>query len=111
MCVGPLLICLEQSTDVVMQCNHFNIGSLMQTGISLIGNGQAPVQKYWNDLLKYIQQDKIHPLHMVTHWFKLEDMEMVYDLFNKRKPNIQKVFIQTKFSAPPAPGTPTLAVL
>jgi len=92
-------------------CNHFNIGSLMETGIHLAGNGQAPVQKYWNLLLKYIQEGKIHPLHMVTHRFKLEDMETVYDLFNKREMGIQKVFIQTKFSAPPAPGAPALSDL
>lgn len=83
----------------------------METGIHLAGNGQAPVQKYWNDLLKLIQQEKIHPLHMVTHRFKLEDMETVYSLFNRREPSIQKVFIQTKFSKPPAPGTPTLSAL
>ena len=83
----------------------------METGIRLHGNGQAPVQKYWEDLLKYIQQGKIHPLHMVTHRFKLEDMETVYDLFNKRDPGMQKVFIQTKFSAPPAPGAPVLSEL
>ncbi|KAJ5865863.1 hypothetical protein N7534_000416 [Penicillium rubens] len=92
-------------------CNHFNIGSLMETGIHLAGNGQAPVQKYWNDLLRYIQQDQIHPLHMVTHRFKLEDMETVYDLFNKRDPGMQKIFVQTKFSAPPAPGAPALTIL
>ena len=102
---------VKHYTDVAMQCNHFNIGSLMQTGIRLTGNGQAPVQKYWKDLLKYIQQEKIHPLHMVTHRFKLEDMETVYDLFNKREPNMQKVFVQTKFSAPPAPGSPALTIL
>ena len=98
----------NNSPDVEMQCNRFNIGSLMETGIRLIGNGQAPVQKYWKDLLKHIQQEKIHPLHMVTHRFKLEDMETVYDLFNKRDSGMQKVFVQTKFSAPPAPGAPAL---
>ncbi|CAL5869153.1 uncharacterized protein PFLUO_LOCUS3381 [Penicillium psychrofluorescens] len=92
-------------------CNHFNIGSLMETGIRLVGNGQSPVQKYWKDLLNYIQQDKIHPLHMVTHRYMLEDMETVYDLFNKRDLGMQKVFIQTKFSAPPSPGAPALTEL
>lgn len=92
-------------------CNHFNIGSLMETGIRLIGNGQAPVHKYWKDLLKYIQQEKIHPLHMVTHRFKLEDMEKIYDLFNKRELGMQKIFVQTKFSAPPASGAPALTEL
>lgn len=97
--------------DMAMQCNHFNIGSLMETGIRLHGNGQAPVQKYWKDLLKYIQQEKIHPYHMLTHRFKLEDMERVYELFNKRDPGMQKVFVQTKFSSPPAPGSPALSNL
>jgi threonine dehydrogenase-like Zn-dependent dehydrogenase len=96
---------------VAVQCNHFNIGALMETGVHLAGNGQAPVQKYWKDLLKYIQQEQIQPLHMVTHRFKLEDMEIVYDLFNKRDPGMQKVFIQTKFSARPSPGAPALTIL
>lgn len=92
------------------QCNHFNIGSMMQTGIHLCGNGQAPVQKYWDDLLRYIQEGKIHPEDMLSHRFKLEDMESVYDMFNKRE-GLQKVFIQTKFSPPPAAGTPALTVV
>ena len=96
---------------MAIQCNHFNIGSMMETGVHLAGNGQAPVQKYWHQLLKYIQQEQIHPLHMVTHRYKLEDMETVYDLFNKRNPGMQKVFVQTKFSAPPSPGAPALTVL
>jgi threonine dehydrogenase-like Zn-dependent dehydrogenase len=83
----------------------------MQTGIRLIGNGQAPVHKHWDHLLKLIQEDKIHPLDMVTHRFKIDDMEKVYHLFNKRETGLQKVFIQTKFSAPPSPGAPALTEL
>ncbi|OXV08061.1 hypothetical protein Egran_04172 [Elaphomyces granulatus] len=92
-------------------CNHFNIGALMQTGIRLIGNGQAPVHRYWEHLLSLIREDKIRPLDMVTHRFKLEDLETVYASFNRREPGMQKVFIQTKFSSPPAPGSPTLTEL
>jgi threonine dehydrogenase-like Zn-dependent dehydrogenase len=83
----------------------------MECGIKLHGNGQAPVQKYWKELLRYIQEDKIHPLDMVTHRFKLEDMEKVYDLFDKREQGMRKVFIQTRFSAPPSPGSRPLTVL
>jgi threonine dehydrogenase-like Zn-dependent dehydrogenase len=72
----------------------------MQAGIRLIGNGIAPVQKYWEHRLSLIRQDKIHPLDMVTHRFRLEDMEKVYALFNNREPGIQKVFIQIRFSSP-----------
>jgi threonine dehydrogenase-like Zn-dependent dehydrogenase len=83
----------------------------MQTGIRLIGNGQAPVHKYWDHLLKLIQEEKIKPLDMVTHRFKLDDMEKVYELFNKREPGLQKVFIQTRHSKPPSPGAPALTEL
>ncbi|OKL64150.1 hypothetical protein UA08_00335 [Talaromyces atroroseus] len=92
-------------------CNHFNIGSLMQTGIRLIGNGQAPIQKYWHHLLKLIQEDTIKPLDMVTHRFDISDMEKVYASFNKREHGLQKVFVQTRHSAPPAPGAPKLTKL
>jgi len=92
-------------------CNHFNIGSLMQTGVRLIGNGQAPVHKYWEHLLKLIQEEKIKPLDMVTHRFRLEDLEKVYARFNERETGLQKVFIQTRFSAPPSPGSPALTEL
>lgn len=93
------------------QCNHFNIGSMMETGVHLNGNGQCPVQKYWHELLTLIQQDKIHPLNMVTHRFDLKDMEKVYELFNQRAEGMQKIFVQTKFSAPRAPASPALTVL
>ncbi|OBT40298.1 hypothetical protein VE00_09654 [Pseudogymnoascus sp. WSF 3629] len=92
-------------------CNGFNIGSLMETGIRLIGNGQAPVVKYWEHLLTLIQEKKITPLSMVTHRFKLDEMEKVYELFNRRADGMQKIFVETKYSAPPAPGTPALTVL
>jgi len=83
----------------------------MQTGIRLIGNGQAPVQKYWEHLLQLIRQNKVDPLEMVTHRFRLEDMEKVYSLFDRREPGVQKVFIQTKNSFPPSPGAPSLTEL
>ena len=79
----------------------------MERGIRLIGNGQAPVHLYWEKLLKMIQQDKIKPLDMVSHRVLIDDLEQVYDAFDKRE-GIQKVFVQTKFSAAPSVGTPQL---
>ncbi|GAD97631.1 glutathione-dependent formaldehyde dehydrogenase [Paecilomyces variotii No. 5] len=101
----------ELLNEMITACNHFNIGSLMETGIHLNGNGQAPVHKYWEELLTLIQQDKIRPMDMVTHRFKLEDMEKVYDMFNHRAAGMQKIFVETQYSAPPAPGAPTLTAL
>jgi threonine dehydrogenase-like Zn-dependent dehydrogenase len=93
------------------QTNHFNIGSLMERGVRLIGNGQAPVQKYWKDLLKKIESGEIDPLIMVSHRFDISEMDQVYYKFDKKEDNIQKVFVQTRFSQPPAPGSPALTTI
>jgi threonine dehydrogenase-like Zn-dependent dehydrogenase len=90
------------------QTNHFNIGAMMQTGVHLCGNGQAPVHKYWKHLMHLIQTGEINPLDMVTHRTRLEDMDKLYDVFSKREMGMQKVFVQTKHSAPVADGAPQL---
>lgn len=88
--------------------NHFNIGALMERGIRLIGNGQAPVHMYWEKLLKMIESGEIDPLQMVSHRVLMEDMAKVYYKFEKKEDGMQKVFVETKFSAPAAPGSPSL---
>jgi len=88
--------------------NHFNIGSLMERGIRLIGNGQAPVHLYWESLLKMIQDKQITPMKMVTHRVRLEDLENVYYAFDKKEDNMQKCFVETKWSFPPCEGSPEL---
>lgn len=80
----------------------------MQRGIRLIGNGQAPVHKYWHELLKMIQKGTINPLNMVSHRVLLDDLAEVYQKFDNKEDHMQKVFVQTKFSADPHPGTPHL---
>lgn len=88
--------------------NHFNIGSLMQRGVRLIGNGQAPVHKYWEELLARIQSNDFDPLQMLSHRVRLEDLDKVYYKFEKREDSMQKIFVETKFSLPRASGTPEL---
>ena len=90
--------------------NHFNIGALMERGIRLIGNGQAPVHKYWEQLLQMIREGKTDPTLMLSHRVDIEDMAKVYEMFDKRE-GLQKIFVQTKFSDPPAKGTPELTKL
>lgn len=86
--------------------NHFNIGSLMERGIRLIGNGQAPVHRYWHDLMAKIQSGELDVYQMLSHRVRLEDLEKVYAEFDKWQ--MQKVFVETKFSFPRAEGTPEL---
>ena len=80
----------------------------MERGIRLIGNGQAPVHLYWEDLLKKIQEGTIEPYRMLSHRCRLEDMEEIYKRYDARQEGMQKIYVETKFSAPPAPGTPQL---
>jgi threonine dehydrogenase-like Zn-dependent dehydrogenase len=47
--------------------NHFNIGALMEKGIRLIGHGQAPVHKYWHELLALIESGKFDPTLCVVN--------------------------------------------
>lgn len=94
--------------DYVGFTNHFNIGSLMERGIRLIGNGQSPVHKYWHELRDKIASGEINPLDMVTHRVRLEDIATVYYKFDKKEDNMQKVFVETKFSFPPSEDSPPL---
>lgn len=80
----------------------------MERGIRLIGNGQAPVQKYWHELLEKIQDGTIDMLKMVSHRVLLDDMAEVYHKFDNKEDYMQKVFVETKFSSPPSAGAPQL---
>lgn len=57
----------------------------MEKGVRLIGNGQAPVMKYWEEILnKYLVPGLIDPLDLiVTHRIKLEDTALMYERFDK----------------------------
>lgn len=80
----------------------------MERGIRFIGNGQAPVHLYWEDLLKMLQDGSLRSDIMLSHRVDISEMDTLYKKFDARADNIQKVFVQTRFSDPPAPGTPEL---
>lgn len=80
----------------------------MERGIRLIGNGQAPVHRYWECLLKMIQEDKIDPLKMISHRVSIDDLDKVYYKFEKKEDGMQKVFVETRFSSPACHGSPAL---
>lgn len=80
----------------------------MEKGVRLIGNGQAPVHLYWEEILNdYILPGKFDPTFMITHRVPLDDMAELYKSFDKRLDGVQKVFVETKFSSPSAEGCPT----
>ncbi|CAG8984262.1 hypothetical protein HYALB_00010518 [Hymenoscyphus albidus] len=98
----------EIINEMITSTNHFNIGALVERGIRLIGNGQAPVHMYWEKLLKMIESGEIDPLKMVTHRVDVSELDTIYYKFEKKEDGMQKVFVQTKFSAPPCKGSPSL---
>lgn len=102
--------------DYVGLTNGLNIGAVMEKGLMLKGNGQAPVQRYMKSLIEdYIVPGKFDPTLILTHRFKFEDLDKAYRSFDQKRfdeakgvPYI-KCFVQTKFSQPRAPGTPELS--
>jgi threonine dehydrogenase-like Zn-dependent dehydrogenase len=80
----------------------------MERGIRLIGNGQAPVHLYWEKLLGMIEKGEIDPLKMVTHRVRVDDLAKVYYKFENKEDGMQKVYVETRFSAPPCKGSPAL---
>jgi len=90
--------------------NHFNIGALMEKGIRFVGNGQAPVHLYWEEILKdYLMTGKFKIEDLVTHRVDIEDFPALYKKFDERYAGVVKVFVETKFSEKPAPGFPQLS--
>ena len=81
----------------------------MEKGIRLIGCGQAPVQRYWEECLDYIRTGKFDPTIIVTHRFPFEQVADVYKRFDRKEAGIMKVFLQTRFWGPAAKGTPELS--
>lgn len=63
---------------------------------------------YWQDLLRKIQDGSLDPTIMLSHRVDLSEMDTLYQKFDQRADHLQKVFVQTKFSDPPAEGTPGL---
>lgn len=89
--------------------NQVNVGALMEKGVRLIGNGQAPVHRYWEEILNdYIRTKKFDVGLILTHRFAMEDMAELYGKFDKRVPGLLKTYVETKFSDPPKAGYPTL---
>ncbi|KAK4442115.1 GroES-like protein [Podospora aff. communis PSN243] len=97
--------------DYVGFTNHFNIGAVMELGITLVGCGQAPVQKYWEELLKMVKNGEVDPTIMLTHRIGLDDIDKAYKLQEQRAKGLVKCFVETRFSGKRLEGTPELTRL
>lgn len=71
-------------------CNHFMIGPLMEKGLTLRA-GQTPCQKYWDELLGYIESGKLSPEFIISHEPALTDASHSYKMFNEKLDGCLKV--------------------
>lgn len=86
--------------DYAGTCNGFLIGALMEKGINLRGAGQCPVQRYWHDLLKLVEDGTFDPTIILTHRATIDDIPAIYDSMDKKTDHVIKTFVETRFSPP-----------
>jgi threonine dehydrogenase-like Zn-dependent dehydrogenase len=79
--------------DYFGNTNGFPIGMVMEKGIKMHGS-QVFVQKYWKELLGYIQEGKVDPSFVISHTMSLEQGSAAYRMFDRKEDNILKVVLK-----------------
>ena len=72
--------------------DNFPVGQFFDKGIILKG-GQAPAQKYIDQLLEYVAQGKVVLEDIITHRLPLSEISHAYSIFKKREDNCVKVVL------------------
>ena len=76
-----------------MAYDNFPIGQLFDKGITL-KMGQAPVQKYIDELIELVETRKVILDDILTHTMPLDKVCEAYDMFCKKKDNCVKVILK-----------------
>jgi threonine dehydrogenase-like Zn-dependent dehydrogenase len=71
----------------------FPLGQIFDKGIKL-ASGQAPVQKYIDELIGLLDQDKIKLDDIITHRLPLTEAPHAYEIFNEKKDDCVKVVLK-----------------
>jgi threonine dehydrogenase-like Zn-dependent dehydrogenase len=72
--------------------DNFPIGQFFDKGITLKG-GQAPAQKYIDELMSYVAEGKIKLDDIITHRLPLSQVEHGYKIFRNKEDNCVKVVL------------------
>jgi threonine dehydrogenase-like Zn-dependent dehydrogenase len=72
--------------------SNWNIGAFMEKALTM-RSGQVFVQKYWKELLGYIESGQFDPTFVITHRMSLEDLPQAYRMFNRHQDGFIKVLI------------------
>jgi S-(hydroxymethyl)glutathione dehydrogenase / alcohol dehydrogenase len=73
--------------------DHFPLGQIFDKGISL-RFGQAPDQKYINELIDLVVTRKLKLNDIISHRLSLKDAPHGYDIFKNKKDDCVKVILQ-----------------
>jgi threonine dehydrogenase-like Zn-dependent dehydrogenase len=65
----------------------------------------------WKELLEMVESGDADPTIMLTHRIRIDDIAKAYTLQEKRAQGWVKCFVETRFSAKRAEGTPELVRL
>ena len=76
-----------------MPYDNFPLGQIFDKGITMCF-GQAPVQKYIDELLTWVEQRKIRLDDIITHRLPLAQAPHAYEIFNKKEDNCVKVVMK-----------------
>jgi S-(hydroxymethyl)glutathione dehydrogenase / alcohol dehydrogenase len=71
----------------------FPLGQIFDKGIKL-AFGQAPVHRYINDLIQWIEEGRIKLDDIITHRLPLEKAPDGYEMFSKKKEGCVKVILK-----------------
>lgn len=70
--------------------NGFLLGAFMEKSQTMRG-GQTPVQRYWKDLLRKIEDGVLKPEMVITHQPSLDKAPEMYKVFNEKQDECIKV--------------------
>jgi S-(hydroxymethyl)glutathione dehydrogenase/alcohol dehydrogenase len=73
--------------------DKFPLGQIFDKGIHL-SFGQAPVQKYIDDLIRFLEEGKIKLDDIISHRLPLAEAPRGYEIFNEKKEDCLKVVLK-----------------
>ena len=72
--------------------DNFPLGQIFDKGIHM-SFGQAPVQKYIDELIGFLETDQIKLDDIITHRLPLKDAPHAYEIFSEKKEDCVKVVL------------------
>lgn len=73
--------------------DNFPLGQFLDKGLTMRA-GQAPVQRYLDELVDLVLTDKLRADDIITHRLKLDDAAYAYDIFNRKEDGCVKVVLK-----------------